>query len=323
MAHTALSTALTCADLSPHSSDVEAWSVLVDNSAYRAFNRSLTNKNFMLRMACEGNHVGFAKALVACAGPISMQHSLMVFAMVNDTKGAELICSHKRFIPPYDLCTRYAVSTGKADFLKWIVTHCPTSSYALNSYVGQVGTSDTLDSFRSSGMDIMPILLQSAILADNYPAIKWYIEGGYLATSSACINALQHGKLDVLLYLLENNAPLDSSDISFACNSTAAMLNGLAETEGVNMPPLDDELMCNSAVIFNNLDTLIWCIIRGYKWTENTYMAAFYVKNPASKDILNFLWMYGCPRPTEQVFKKHMCNSSVADHATWYADHFE
>lgn len=297
-----------CPNFTPYSVDVKTWSRPGNQEIYIRYNESLSSMPDVLRLAAEGNHRDFAKALsnldsTEYVNRISVEHSLMTFVMLDDPRGASLVVADENcrtYIAACACaCTDYALRNDKVAYIKWaLADNCKCKRYADDACcmaAGDSGTARILDCLGNSKIEITPHLLIEAIYATNVAAIKWYIDAKYPVGRWACQRALKGGKLKSLEYLLERNVPIDPSHVTLACRHNAAIFNMLLSM-GVALSR-DDSSMCTTAVSYNNLEVLKWCKDNNFKWNVSTFMVAFNQNAPASKEMLYYLWTKGCPRP--------------------------
>lgn len=311
--------------------DVEAWVDLCTNMDYISFTKSISAMDILLRLACQGAHCEFAKVLASVEhDDKSARISFMVFVMLDDAKGAALVASDVQS-PTYAMCIRYALRNDKTRFLEWaLATSYVSTTLDCRNFIsdaGRAGTAGVLDVLLKSGFTITTTLMWSAIEGDNLQAIKWYLEGAHSNADMMCgyaiRNALSHGKLTTLSYLLKRQGQINAADLVYACKSNAATLDKLMAMNGVIMPPLDDPMMCINAVSSSNLETLIWCKGKGYRWNTDTFREAFRYPADTSTEILNYLWDNNCPKPKPIEFKIYMVLNPLSKHAQWYVEHLQ
>lgn len=298
---------------SPHSVDADIWSSasasfsgwpeydMCLTCVFSNFNKGLEEMNDTLRLASIGNHSGFREQLdmldpAASADKITVQNSLMVFAMMDDPKGAAIIASDRRFMPNHIWCISYACKEGKLKYLYWAVRvlddcgwQIPCEHfhhYDLSRCAGRVGTVAVLDCLEMAWLGHFSDVLGAAIKSDNRPALTWFLDRNTEKCSWACEYALEYGKLDTLKYLLDRKCMLKPKDVSMACKHGAETLDGLVSM-GIHIP--SDDSMCTAAVTYNNLEALEWCRRKHLTWTARTFLAALSGQTPATKEILDQL----------------------------------
>lgn len=253
----------------------------------------------------------------------TVQHSLMVFATLDDPVGAEIVAAVAGFNPRVTICASYCIQNDKMKFLRWAMSKCTFTSFSLCTHACEshsVAVLDYLDHFYASKDNGKVLftedLLTRAIVANNRTVIRWYVDRKLTPSRGAYGFAMAQSTLATLKYLFELNVPFYLSDVTFACNKDAATLDVLV-AHGVLIPKTD-YTMCNAASSYGNLETLRWCKERDCPWAVNTFWKALHANPPVCKELLDYLWTEGCPRPSESMLRAHMLRTHINEHVEWY-----